>query len=258
MTTLLRSIQIITIVVLFAFGPFESSQAQSSSLIRSTRITGQIKDANGNPVPNQIAYLTYLDQPHAGPAGPINNRSDKNGNYSIQNVPPGKYMVAVGTPTEAMVMIFPDRVPYYRETFHPGTTDFSKATIVEVAAGSEVRDVDVVLGKPIEGFDVNGRIVSEETGAPVPNVKFYVAFKKDASAPGQDIASSNWVTDAYGNFKIRNALPGQYVLKFRNSTANNSYADPTVVFSSEALARISISFEVKDRPVTGLEVKVHN
>jgi hypothetical protein len=133
---------------------------------------------------------------------------------------------------------------YYPETFHPTADEASKATVVEVATGRETTDVDITVGRPLKIYEIVGQLIIVETGAPVPNVGLEV-ITTSANGSGSSHLGGAFSSNANGEFRIPNALPGHYVVAPENDRVSNTYGDP-------------ISFDVKDEDVTGLKIPMHS
>jgi hypothetical protein len=69
--------------------------------------------------------------------------TDRQGNYRLENIPPGRYFVVASIIGEA--------------TYFPGTTDADRATVVTVTAGSSAPGTDFGLLMPLGGR-VTGRV----------------------------------------------------------------------------------------------------
>ena len=119
-----------------------------------------------------------------------------------------------------------------------------RRTVVEVASGREITDVDITVSRPLKLYEIMGQLIVLETGAPVANVGLEIVT---TSANGRESthARSGLRSDANGEFRISNAMPGHYVVAPENDRVSNTYGDP-------------ISFEVKDEDVTGLKIPMHS
>lgn len=214
------------------------------------KIEGQITDSNGRPVALLLVTLTIAEQnqekSHSSPRGITTKRSDNQGNYTIENVPPGRYLVSIEPSNKFTSMMGADSVRYppYPQTFHPGTADITKARVVEVAPGATVTPVDITVEPPIKTYRIRGRVIDEQTGAPIPKVGFTITYRDENDGRGVDIESSYWQSDDNGQFKMMVVLPGHITIKPSPNAPAKVSADP-------------IELEVTDKDITGLEVKVH-
>ena len=217
-------------------------------LVSKGSISGRVRDVTGEPVKGQtVEVLLRGEDNYTRPfhlSSPDDPRTNDEGVYRISGVPPGRYVVKVGT---AYGLTSYERSEksnvYYPETFHPSADEASRATVVEVANGRETTDVDITVGRPLKLYEIVGQLIVVETGAPVPNVGLEVIT---SSANGRQRSSLGgaFSSNANGEFRIPNALPGHYVVAPENDRVSNTYGD-------------SISFDVKDEDVTGLKIPMH-
>jgi hypothetical protein len=227
----------------------ESVNAIDFDLVSKGSISGRVMDVSGEPVKGQTVELilrgedNYLRPFYS--SAPGDHTTNDEGVYHISGVPPGRYIVKVGI-AYGLTAFGPgdkNRV-YYPETFHPIGDDASKATVVEVATGRETSDVDITVGRPLKLYEIVGQLIIVETGAPVPNVGLEV-ITTSANGKNSTHLGGAFRSNANGEFRIPNALPGHYVVAPENDRVNNTYGD-------------SISFEVKDEDVTGLKIPMHS
>ena len=227
----------------------EAVEGMDIALNRGAAITGRVSDANGQPVIQENVRLFA-----AGEQGrkiqiylPYNfmSATDDRGVYRLFGVPPGRYILCIGVDTNVPSVRMNSGNTYYPITYHPDATDEAKATVIEVAAGSEATGVDIVLGRASKGYSVSGRIVDAETGKPVVGIMYgYGALDREGGRvviTGFTSSTSN----ARGEFLIEGVTPGHY-------SAFASPANDSEVYSDTA------PFTVNDRDVSGLVVKVHS
>lgn len=204
-------------------------------------ITGRVTDADGRPLIEEPVFLSPVDDRSGtiriGYYGGGGILTDDRGVYRAFGLRPGKYQVSVG---QAENQTGPGVRMTYKQTFHPAVNDPSKATVIEVTEGSEMRNVDIVVGGAVTTFKVTGRIVDGETGKPLPNIRYGLIRKMDEG--GSHSSSSGAVSNSNGEFKFESVLPGNYSV----------FIVPTE--NSEARAE-AVPFEVVDRDLTGLLVK---
>lgn len=209
-------------------------------LIRGGVITGKVVDADGLPLIEEQISLWSAEANAQGPRNyvglsrPI--QTDDRGVYRIFGIPPGKYKVALGNqdgPSGG------PRKSRYKQTFSPGVTDSSKASVIEVTEGSETKNVDIAVGLRLATFTVSGRIVDRETLQGVPHLKLGLqAIVNDRDFGGSCCSDSNGL----GEFKLENVTPGKYAVFVPPQPNNDLRSD-------------AVPFEVIDQDVTGLLVK---
>ena len=227
----------------------ENVEGIDFDLVSKGSISGKVRDFSGEPVKGQTVELilrgedNYL-RPFSSSA-PGDHATNDEGVYRISGVPPGRYIVKVGTAygLTAYGSSEKSRV-YYPETFHPSADEESKATVIEVANGRETTDVDITVGRPLKLYEIVGQLVVVETGAHVPNVGLEI-ITTSPNGRGSIHLSGPFRSNANGEFRILNAMPGHYVVAPENDRVSNTYGDP-------------ISFDVKDEDVTGLKIPMHS
>ena len=218
-------------------------------LVSKGSISGRVRDVTGEPVKGQTVELIVRGEDNYQrpfySSSPGDHTTNDEGVYRISSVPPGRYIVKVGTGygLTAYGSTMKSR-DYYQETFHPSVDEASKATVVAVATGLETTDVDITVGRPLRLYEIVGQLIVVETGAPVPNVGLEV-ITTSANDKGENHLGGAFRSNANGEFRIPNALPGHYVIAPENDRASNTYGDP-------------ISFDIKDEDVTGLKIPMHS
>ncbi len=218
-------------------------------LVSRGSISGQVRDVSGEPVKGQRVELilrgedNYSRPFYSSESGDFTT-NDK-GVYRISDVPPGRYIVKVGTAYGLTTYGRSEKSRVnYPETFHPNTDEASKATIVEVTSGRETADIDITVGRPLKIYEIVGQLIVVETGAPVPNVGLEV-ITTSANGKGSSHLGGAFRSNANGEFRIPNAMPGHYVVAPESDRVSNTYGDP-------------ISFDIKDEDVTGLKIPMHS
>ena len=201
-------------------------------------ITGKVTDSDGQPMVEQPINLLPADAQNAMVRTPAHLYTDDRGIYRAFGLRPGKYKVAAG-PQEHRLQVMGRSVQFQGQTFHPSTTDDTKATVIELTEGGEVKDVDIVMvGRGPTGFKVTGRIIDGETGKPIPNVTYGIIQYSEGGSSGSSGSRSN----ADGEFRFQNLLPGKYSVYIESNPNNEIRASP-------------VRFEVTDSDITGLVVK---
>src|SRR5215213_6891724 len=198
-------------------------------------ITGKITDADGRPLIEESVTLTPIDSTIIEHRLEGNLHTDDRGIYRAYGLRQGKYKVSVGQ--EAT---FPGSARRsYRKTFYPSVTDAEKAKAIEVTEGSETKDIDIVVGRPLQTFQISGRIVDVETGKPLTNTKYGMNQNIDEnssySVVGRTFSNSN------GEFTSENIAPGKYAV--------------FIVPEESGFRGDSVSLEVIDRDITDLLIK---
>jgi hypothetical protein len=234
-------------------GANEAVESIDVVLVRGGVITGRVTNAEGKPVIAERVLVTNADQPNASGfnssvVSPFDFETDDRGIYRIYGVPAGRYLVSVGQDRNAGTITVGPAPAQYARTYHPNATDAAQAKVVEVSADAEATGVDIALADAPRSYEAHGRIV-DETGNAVAGIGYgHGALRGDAKTVGA-WGTDGAVTNAEGEFVVRNLLPGRYAVfavnGFGNSdTMNGNYSD-------------AVQFEINDADVTGLVVKVH-
>lgn len=226
----------------------ERIQGIDFDLVSKGSIRGRVLDVSGEPVKGQTVELILRGDNYSRPfssSAPDEQKTNDEGVYRISGVPPGRYILKVGVAygLASFGGSEKDRV-YYPETFYPGADEVSKATVVEVTAGREITDVDITLSRPLKLYEIVGQLIAVETGAPVPNVGLEI-ITTSANGKGATDLGGAFKSNANGEFRIPNALPGHYVVAPENDRVSNTYGEP-------------VSFDVKDQDITGLKIPMHS
>lgn len=220
------------------------------ALVRGGVVTGRITDAEGHPIIGERVSIVLKDsQPDTGPQmvmlGSTRNQTDDRGVYRVYGLGPGHYKVSVGQAADAgAVSIMGMGGSPYAKTFYPGVQEESKATIIEIKEGTEIKDIDISVGKPGSGFSVSGRVIDADSGKPVANIYIgHSSVKESDQQMGQMNFTGNQ-SDANGKFRLEGLHPGHYaVYTFAAVPDNSSYSEP-------------VQFEISGGDVTGIEIKM--
>jgi hypothetical protein len=168
--------------------------------------------------------------------------TDDRGIYRLYGISPGRYIVAVGTDPELGGGRITSANISTPLTYHPDATEHTKATVIEVSAGSEATGIDIVTGRASKAYSASGRIIDADTGRPVVAIQLGISSMKEGRAVFST-SSSGSTSGARGEFRIDGLAPGQYA----------AYAVPA---PESEMASDSAAFTVGESDVTGLEIKI--
>jgi protocatechuate 3,4-dioxygenase beta subunit len=221
------------------------------ALVRGGVVTGRITDSEGHPLIGERVNVVLKDgAPDTGSPmailGGTRNQTDDRGVYRIYGLAPGSYKVSVGQAASGAgaVTIMGIGASPYVKTFFPGVQEEAKATILEIKEGTEIKEVDISVGKPGAGYAVSGRVIDAESSNPVPDLYIAHASVTDSSQEMGRMNFSGSKTDATGKFRLEGLRPGKYaVFTLAVGQSSGSYSEPT-------------PFEISDGDVTGIEIKV--
>ncbi len=220
----------------------ETIERINFALVRGGVITGKAVDAEGLPLIEEqiIPWPAEANaQGITNYVGPILSiQTDDRGVYRIFGLRPGKYRIALGQNDDGPYLGGPRR-SQYKQTFSPGVTDSSKASVIEVTEGSETPSVDIIVGRSLATFAVSGRIVKGETLKAEPNLRLLLH-----KITSNGISSYAWAatSNSQGEFKIEKVTPGKYFLSIPPQPNSGVRSD-------------SLRFEVMDQDVSDLLVK---
>jgi hypothetical protein len=220
-------------------------------LFRGITVSGTVRDPNGLPISGlqvdafQTAYHNGREMLESVTATDIFNlkRTDDRGQYRLYGLPPGKYRIAA-TPKR---ITSPGTPTTYARTFYPNVADARTAQIVELAEGSEVGGIDIVI-RPDAVGRVSGQVVSSiapRNGQNGPASTLYLISAEPTTltgASGNSVTSSNPST---GKFEIKGILPGEYEI-----VASAPDAEGRTVWGR---TRVSIGTE----ELTGMTLDIH-
>jgi protocatechuate 3,4-dioxygenase beta subunit len=216
------------------------------TMTRGGVVTGKVTDEDGRPVIAESVTIFRLDQQGKRVATDAfeafgREETDDQGAYRIFGIEAGRYLVAAGSSPEE---INTRMGAFYRRTFHPDTTDESKAKVIDIKPGGENENVDIRIARPTKGYAASGRVIDAETGRPVPGVMIhYGILKETRSSTSASFNLVNWPTNSAGEFRLEGLSPNSYKVGVANLEKSDFYSD-------------QVDFEIVSGDVTGLEVKL--
>lgn len=228
----------------------EALEGMDIALTRGAAITGRVSDADGQPlIQENVRLFAVTEQgrkvPIYLPYGQFSvSSTDDRGVYRLFGVPPGRYILSVGVDTGAPIGRMASGNTYYPVTYHPDVTDEAKATVVEVAAGSEAAGVDIVIGRVSKAYSASGRIIDAATGKPIVAMQYGCSSLDPKGRQVYSTSSSGSTSGARGEFRIDGLAPGPY----------SAYAVPN---ADSEMYSDTAPFTVSGNDVAGLEIKVH-
>jgi protocatechuate 3,4-dioxygenase beta subunit len=216
-------------------------------VVRGGVVAGRVTHADGRPIVGEAVTLSNIgEQGYMRSFYPYNYQgneslvTDDRGEYRVIGVPPGHYLVSVGIPY-GLTRTQGKRGDIYKQTFHPGVTDQSKATTIDVKEGLTLSGFDITVGPAVKTYMATGRIVDPE-GRPLPHVRLNIISESE-DGKSKTNTSGPWSSDSKGEFRVEGALPGNYQIAPQSDASSGSFGEP-------------IAFEVKDENVSGLEIKM--
>jgi Carboxypeptidase regulatory-like domain len=232
-------------------GEGENVENINIELKRGGVITGRVTDTNGRPVVEESIVLSRLDK--NGRASRVYEfglgmsydmfMTDDRGVYRLYGLPADRYLVSVGVSQEPGSIYVSRKAVVYARTFHPDAVNQADAKAVEVTEGSESTGVDITVAESKPTYEIAGRVVSAETGQPVPGV----SISYGTGAPGGNRISS-WGSNGErsrmnGEFRLVGVLPGKYGVFAGSENDKDFISDPVMC-------------EVTQGDVAGIELRV--
>ena len=212
------------------------------SLVRGGVITGKVTDESGMPVIAAFVAAFRLDEHDKRDQNALVDmfrwQTDDRGIYRIFGLEAGRYLVGAGTSSKDSLRP-PGTRDSYKRTYHPDVVTESKARVVEVKPGGEVKNVDIKLLRA-KTYTVKGRVIDSETHNPLAGVTIGCEVAKTDIPhfkPGET------TTDTDGEFRIEGLTPNKYVAYVYNLGQSDVYSD-------------RVDFEIVDSDVDDLEIKM--
>ena len=175
-------------------------------------IAGRVVDENGDPVSGlrvQLAEVLFAAgrRQLIGVPGFGAQTTDDRGRYRIFGVPAGEYAVAalISDVLNIPSLILPSG---YGTTYFPGRDRPADAQFVQIAAGGEIDDVNIVLVRGT-GATIRGTVRGSD-GKPLA-ARILVGTSQRSGGTGSD--PKLIAADANGRFETPRLPPGEYVLQ---------------------------------------------
>jgi hypothetical protein len=183
-------------------------------------IAGRVLRPDGTPVA-QARVGVQVRQPDGklmGLQAPTVTGAD--GRYRLENTPPGSYVVTATYSVlhEMLGRRVPGSYQEWARTFHPATTEFDRATRIDIRGGESLTGVDIVL-QPEMTHGLSGTVAAENGKVP-RNAR--VAFTTDRSSGFADVFGE-------GLFVIGGLRSGQVTLQATGETDDGAVHGEAVV-----------------------------
>jgi hypothetical protein len=181
---------LLAMICALAGSAFADASAPDPGVGLPGQISGQVTDAQGDPIPNIVASLNGgVGVTRVGVTG-------VDGRYTITGLAAGDYWLQFGN------YVDPADDTGYVSLFYGQTSPSDPFGPVHVDAGATLTGIDIVLHP---GGAISGT-VTDAAGTPVAGV--------DVALDG---AGENALTDASGRYTLTNVEPGSYPLYFQPS-----------------------------------------
>ncbi len=175
------------------------------ALTRGGHISGQLTAADtGLPLDNMLVRVYRASDGEQ--LYDVSGSTDVTGVYTTSALPSGSYILKFVT----FVLIDDSLNPYVSEQFYHTVGSMAQASPVAVTAPDIATANDVIQ----IGGHISGKVVTADTGQPVPYVGVYVLSATDAAAP--TIAYT--ATAPNGAYLTPGLWSGDYKVRFKKST----------------------------------------
>jgi protocatechuate 3,4-dioxygenase beta subunit len=212
------------------------------TLSRGGVITGRVADSDGKPIIGAYLLLHRFDE-NGRPIGFFHNQilpeTDDRGIYRLYGLPAGTYMVSAEQSREGG--------RGYERNFYKSSSDSSdnrdqKPSVIEVTAGSEIKDIDITLYRAPRSYEVSGRVIDAESGRPIPDIQCgYGWIGEDGKFDGNFLYG--FATNSRGEFRFSSLSPGRYAAFAVSEGTTGLYSPP-------------VPFQLTDQDLAGVEIKV--
>jgi len=187
-------------------------------------ITGRVLDQDGDPLEYasvQVATYRYTQgRKQLQPSGYAN--TNDLGEYRLFGIAPGKYVLFAtansdNRPNLVDASTTPAPEEEYVSTYYPGTPDPAAAAQIDVAAGAQLRGIDLTLAKT-RTITVKGHVTAP---AGVRNAFVFVTPRNSGTFLGGMRRTS---LDRNGNFELRVSPGSYYVTANAVAEGNRNYS----------------------------------
>jgi Carboxypeptidase regulatory-like domain len=169
------------------------------------RIGGQVLDANGRPVQDQVQVsIVTLESSTKGMAR-VESRSEytkKLGWYEFDGLLPGKYLLGIS------IANAPARHTPYPTIYYPDTADRAQARVFTLERGQKLTNIDFRLPSKLTEISLSG-IAVDVDGVPVAEAEVDIIDQED---PDEKLFGEDVRTDKQGRFTIRGFIGRRYFL----------------------------------------------
>lgn len=160
-----------------------------------SRITGRVLRLDGTGLPKATVEMMPLDAEDRAirRLGLDMDYANDKGEYELEKVAPGRYLLGINLTSS------PDKESPFPRTFYPGTTDRSKATVLEIGLGEKLSGIDVRLPPNLTEYVVRGFVIWPD-GRLAVGVDVHL---EDINYAGWCVNGCSQKTDAQGQFELR-------------------------------------------------------
>lgn len=184
------------------------------AIVRGGAISGKVLQPNRAPITDVAVNIISRE----GSAGvgmvQFSAQTDRHGEYRLENVPPGEYVVAVAIQDKQAGLDIRARMRGESQTvtYHPAAMNVRDAMAVRVESGHETINVNVTLVTRSK-FSVSGTVIRQHDGIPVGGATIVL---RDPNSEAGGIISLGMgqrttQSDASGNWSFNGVPEGSYI-----------------------------------------------
>jgi hypothetical protein len=226
--------------------PFLQDSSRGTATNNLAKISGQVFDVEGKPAFQIEVRLVKADEVAANPEAVFaEDRKfvyiDQGGNYELQWVPPGRYLLAVNA----------DFRFGYPVTYYPDTQDITHAKVITVSQAENLQNINITLPSKTLVRRVGSGLVIDVDGHLVPGAHVTIVVAKYPwIGPSADIAEE-------GDFLITGFEGIEYLLHAWVEIGRGQYlhAEPLKVKFKAGMEPITVKVSL---PGKGLPIERKN
>ncbi|HEU4937247.1 MAG TPA: carboxypeptidase regulatory-like domain-containing protein [Vicinamibacterales bacterium] len=211
------------------------------SLPRGGIITGRVTDENAEPLARvQVYTMAFPPGMSRAQRTGGGTSTDDLGQFRLWGLNAGEFIVVADARSNSFVG--PNAPPETEEdrtgyvtTYYPGTLDEGMAQRVRVKIGEEVQGIDIRVGQA-RLYHVSGFVVDSK-GRPLAGANGQL-MRRGATVGVMPLFG---MSDAKGQFQMRNVPPGEYRLVFRQQQQNMVPFSPDTPREPVEMASVPIS-----------------
>jgi len=216
------------------------------SLPRGAIITGRVTDENAEPLARvQVYTMAFPPGMSRAQRTGGGTSTDDLGQFRLWGLNAGEFIVVADARSNSFVG--PNAPPETEEdrtgyvtTYYPGTLDEGMAQRVHVKIGEEVQGIDIRVGQA-RLYHVSGFVVDSK-GRPLAGANGQL-MRRGATVGVMPLFG---MSDAKGQFQMRNVPPGEYRLVFRQQQQNMVPFSPETPREPVEMASVPISIAGAD------------
>jgi hypothetical protein len=175
---------------------------------------GRVVDKNGVGFNSSFLHFLSVNENYVSIGG---NPSGENGEFSIEGIPPGEYVLAFSLKKNN---------DQYQSYYYPGTFKREDSAVFKVGLGEKIRGTTFVLPDEFQVRTIEGQVFWKD-GRPAAGIRFFLHCPQSNHPNGYTVAfSTRTQTDENGKFKIEGFAGERYQLKAQVFKGDNFFHSP--------------------------------